>query len=238
MNQQYKCLTALAMFYMTIKLVTVLLIYKIVSFGPITTTASSIIIPLWFLVGDVISEVYGYEVTKKIIWSALIFQFIFAMLCVLLIKLPSPINWAYQSAYNQVLGNLPWIVCSSFVAIASGIFINTYYVAKWKVLLNGKFFWLRSLGASMIGEAIFITIALSMEFIGVVPWQTLLKLIFVSFMIKLIINPIFAIPSSIIAAILKRIEQIDVYDHDIEFNPFKIKQTTPTNDMAFNSISR
>jgi queuosine precursor transporter len=236
MNQQYKCLTALAMFYMTIKLVTVLLIYKIVSFGPITTTASSIIIPLWFLIGDVISEVYGYDIAKKIIWAALIFQFIFAILCVLLIKLPSPVTWAYQSAYHQVLGSLPRIVCSSFIAIASGVFINSYYVSKWKVLLNGRFFWLRSLGASMIGEAIFITIALSMEFIGVVPWQTLVKLIIVSFMIKLVINPIFAIPSSILAAILKRIEKIDIYDHDIEFNPFKIKLTKPINDTAFNPI--
>jgi len=85
----------------------------------------------------------------------------------------------------------------------------------------------------LFGEAIFITIALSMEFISVVPWHTLLKLIIVSFMIKLVINPIFAIPSSIIAAILKRIEQIDIYDHDIEFNPFKIKAATPTNDTAF-----
>lgn len=236
MNQQYKCLTALAMFYMTIKLITVLLIYKIVSIGPITTTASSIIIPLWFLIGDVISEVYGYDIAKKIIWAALIFQFVFAIICVFLINLPSPATWIHQPAYNQVLGNLPRVVCSSFVAIGCGVFINSYYVSKWKVLLNGRFFWLRSLAASMIGEAIFITIALTMEFIGVIPLQTLLKLILVSFMIKLIINPIFAVPSAFLAAIFKRIEKIDVYDHDIEFNPFKIKPSKPINDTAFSPI--
>lgn len=221
------------MFYMSIKLLTILLIYKIVSIGPITTTASSIIIPLWFSLGDVIAEVYGYEVSKKIIWAALIIQFIFAFLCVMLIKLPSPVSWIHQGAYNQVLGNLPWVVLSSFVAIALGIFINTYYVSKWKVKLSGRLFWLRSLGASMIGEAIFITTALSMEFIGVVSWTMLLKLILVSFMIKLVMNPIFVVPSAILAAILKKIENIDVYDKDIKFNPFKINASPHKNDISF-----
>lgn len=236
MNQQYKCLTPLAMFYMTIKLITILLIYKLVTIGPITVTAATIIIPLWFLTGDVIAEVYGYNISKQIIWAALLCQFIFAFICIFLIKLPSPIDWGHQNAYNQVLGNLPRVVSASFIAITCGAFVNAYTVAKWKLRLNGRLFWLRSLGASIIGEFVFVVISLSMEFIGVVSWQTLLHLILISFAMKLAISPILVIPSSILAAIIKKIEKIDVYDTDLEFNPLKIKFTQASNDtnMIYN----
>lgn len=185
MNGQYKCLAPLAMFYMTVKLITVLLIYKIVTIGSISTTAATIIIPLWFLIGDVIAEVYGYNISKQIIWAALLCQFIFAFICTILINLPSPANWALQGAYDHLLGNLPRVVTASFIAIVCGAFVNAYMVAKWKVLLGGRLFWLRSLGASIIGEAVFVIISLCMEFIGVIPFQTLVQLILVSFAMKI-----------------------------------------------------
>lgn len=231
---QYKCLAPLVMFYMTIKLITILVIYKIVAIGSIHTTAATIIIPLWFLTGDVIAEVYGYDISKQVIWCALIFQFIFACICFSLIKLPSPTNWAFQGAYDHVLGNLPWVVTASFIAILCGAFVNAYTVAKWKVLLKGRLFWLRSLGASIIGEAVFVIISLSMEYIGVIPWQMLLQLILVSFAMKLVFNPILVIPSSILAAIIKKIEKVDVYDYDLKFNPFKIKFAKISNDPIIN----
>ncbi len=235
MNMQYKCLTPLVMFYMTIKLVTVLVIYKIVTIGSISTTAATITIPLWFLTGDVIAEVYGYNISKQVIWAALICQFIFALICSLLIHLPSPANFAYQDAYNHVLGNLPRIVTASFIAIVCGAFVNAYTVSKWKVLLKGRLFWLRSLGASIIGEAVFVIISLCMEFIGVIPWQTLLQLILISFVMKIAINPILVIPSSLLAAIIKKIEKVEVYDYDLEFNPLKINFTKSSNDTVLNT---
>jgi uncharacterized integral membrane protein (TIGR00697 family) len=230
MNEQYKCLTPLAMFYMTIKLVTILIIYKIVAIGPITTTAATIIIPLWFVTGDLIAEVYGYDISKQIIWTALICQFIFAILCTTLINLPSPVNFTHQSAYDHIFGRLPRVAISSFIAIVSGAFVNAYIVSKWKVLLKGRLFWLRSMGASIIGEAVFVIISLGMEFIGVLPVQTILQLILISFALKIAVNPILIIPSSIMAAILKKIEKIDVYDYDLTFNPFKIRLAKTSND--------
>lgn len=231
MNTQFKCLTPLAMFYMSIKLITVLLIYKIVAIGSTNTTAATIIIPLWFLTGDIIAEVYGYDISKKVIWSAIFCQFIFAFICALLIKLPSPPNWEYQAGYDHVLGNLPRVAFASFVAIVSGAFINAYTISKWKVLLRGRFFWLRSLGASIVGEAVFTVIAFSVEFFGLAPTKTVLELMAMSFCTKLIVSPILVIPSSIIAAIIKRIEGVEVFDYDLEFNPFKLKSRTIANDV-------
>ena len=233
MNQQYKCLTPLAMFYMAIKLVTVLLIYKIVALGSTNTTAATIIIPLWFLTGDVIAEVYGYNISKQIIWAAIICQFAFAFICAALIKLPSPVDWAYQGAYDHVLGSLPRVAFASFIAIVCGAFVNAYTVSKWKIMLNGKLFWLRSLGASIIGEAVFTILAFSVEFLGLVPFHTVMQLMAMSFLTKLLVSPILVIPSSIVAAIIKKIEGIEVYDRDLEFNPLKINFSAKISNDSF-----
>jgi uncharacterized integral membrane protein (TIGR00697 family) len=106
--------------------------------------------PLWFVLGDVIAEVYGYKAARHVIWMAIICQFIFALSCAILISFDSPDGWANQGAYNQVLGKLPRVAFASFFAIVSGAFINAYAISKWKILLHGKYFWLRSLGASAV----------------------------------------------------------------------------------------
>lgn len=220
------------MFYMMLKLITILLIYKIISIGKMHVTAASIIIPLWFVTGDVIAEIYGYNISKQIIWAALIFQFVFVCICTIFVNLPSPAYWVQQNAYNQIFNNLPRVVVSSFIAIVSSAFLNAYAVSKWKILLNGKLFWLRSLGASIIGEATFVIIALSLEFTGLVPFTTLLQLILVSFATKIAINPILVIPSTIIMSVIKKIENVDIYEYDLEFNPLKIKIGNSVNDTV------
>lgn len=232
MNQPSKFLLPLAMCYMMLKIVTVLLIYKIVTIGSITTTAATLIIPLWFLIGDIIAEVYGYNVSKQIIWAALFFQIIFAFICTYSIKLPSPSTWSYQTSYNQVLGNTLRVAFASCSAIMCGAFLNSFYLSKWKVLLNGRFFWLRSLGASIIGEAVFTFVAFSMEFFGVVSFKIAFELMAISFAAKLIINPLLVIPSSLLAAYIKKKEGFEVFDYDIEFNPFKLSTSKRASNDA------
>ena len=207
---------------MTVKLITVVLIYKIISLGPFSASASTLVMPLWFVMGDVIAEVYGYKIARQIIWMAIICQFIFAFTCTTLIAVPSPGGWLNQEAYNQVLGNLPRVALASFLAIVCGAFINAYAISKWKILLKGKYFWLRSLGASAIGELVFTIIAYVTEFLGVVPLSNLLHLMAVSYAVKVILNPVLVVPSAILAFLLKRIEGIDVYDFNVNFNPFSI----------------
>lgn len=194
-KRQYKYLTSLSMFYMTIKLTTIVLIYKIITIGPFSASASTLVMPLWFVVGDVIAEVYGYKVARQIIWMAILCQFVFAFACTGLIAFQSPSGWLHQEAYDQVLGKLPRVALASFLAILCGAFINAYAISKWKILLRGKYFWLRSLGASAVGELIFTIVAYLTEFLGVVPLANLLHLMIISYVIKLIFNPILVIPS-------------------------------------------
>ena len=165
--------------------------------------------------GDVIAEVYGYKVARHVIWMALICQFILAFACAALITLHAPSGWPHQEAYNQVLGKLPRVALASFLAIISGAFINAYAISKWKILLRGRYFWLRSLGASSVGELVFTAVAYLTEFLGITPMV-------ISYVIKLLLNPILVIPSSFAASILKRLDDVDTYDFSTNFNPFKM----------------
>lgn len=210
------------MLFMTIKLTTIVLIYKIIHIGHFSASASTLVIPLWFLMGDVITEVYGYKIARHIIWIAVICQFIFAFLCSSLISFSPALILNHQDAYSQVLGKLPRVTFASSLAIIGGAFINVYVVSKWKILLKGKYFWLRSLGATAVGELVFTTAAYLIEFLGVVPYTALFQLMIISYIIKLILNPLLIIPSQIIATTLKRLEGIDTYDYGTNFNPFKI----------------
>lgn len=208
MNQSTKWLVPLSLFYLTVKIITLILLYKIVILGSVITTASSLIIPLWFVTGDIIAEIYGYQCSKNIIWSALICQFILSFSCALMIQLPSPLWWHYQSAYDQVLGKLPRIAISSFIGISVSALINAKLLTKWKILLYGRHFWLRSFFASAIGEFIFVIIAISMEFYGVLTLNAVLKLILSSYFLKLLINLIMVVPATFLTIIIKNIESV------------------------------
>lgn len=220
-KQQYKYLTLLAMLFMTIKLTTILLIYKIIHLGPLSFTASTLVMPCWFFLGIIITETYGYPVMRHLIWMTIICQSLFAIVCTILIHVPSP-DWINQAAYDQILGKLPRITMASSTAIMCGAFINSYATAKYKILSKGKRFWLRSLKASFIGELVFTVIAYLMEFVGIIPFQNVIKLMAISFAVKILLSPVLVIPVVLITKRLKQSEGIDIYDIGTNFSPFKL----------------
>lgn len=204
MNKE-NCLLSLVMFYMTIKVTTALMIYKIINIFGIHISASTLIIPLWFLTGDIIAELYGYRVARNIIWLAVIFQFVFALICGLFAYIPSATNVLNnQLAYQEILGGLPRVAFASFIGIMAGAIFNAYIINKWRILLKGKYFGLRSIGASSLGELIFTVCVYLIEFLGKTNSHNIFQLLVVSYVVKLIINPIFVIPVAIIAGYLKK----------------------------------
>ena len=109
------------------------------------------------------------------------------------------------------------------LAVVVGSFLNAYALTKWKILLLGRFYWLRSVSASAVGQLCFTFISLTFDLLHVVPLHTLAELIFVSYTVKLIFTPIAAVPAVYIVAYLKNLEGIDVYDVNTNFNPFTAK---------------
>src|SRR5689334_13532676 len=99
---QYKYLNSLSMLYITVKLITLVLIYKIITIGPFSASASTLIMPFWFVMGDIIAEAYGYKIARHMIWMALTCQFLFALTCAGLTAIDAPVGWGSYDAYQQI----------------------------------------------------------------------------------------------------------------------------------------
>lgn len=219
-NPQYKALTLLSMLYLSIILSANILVFKLTLLGTHTISAGAFLIPTWFILGDIIAEVYGYQESKKLIWFSLFCIFIFSIICVFFIVLPSPAGWNHQAEYNYVLSHQLNIFMGLALAMIGGSFLNAYLVAKWKILIRGKYFWLRSLGSSLTAQIIFTIVTLSVDLHNTLPHKALLELMLFSFPFKMVYLAVGTIPATFIVLILKKIEGIDIYDHNLKFNPF------------------
>jgi hypothetical protein len=210
-------LPIIAMAYVSVKLVAILLFYKVVTLFGITAAASTLVIPLWFFLGDVITEVYGYKIAKRLVYASAFFQLLFGLLAGLFNHL-NPTNVGIdQAAYSAVLGNLPRGAFASFLAIIIGGIVNSYALNKWKLSFKGRFFLIRSLLATTLGELVFTSCVYLTGFYQITSLLTILKLICISYLIKIICNPIMVIPALLLVKCIKN------YENDNAIDPFIIK---------------
>lgn len=212
----------LCMLYITVLLLSTLLVHKMMPIGDYSISSGTFIFPFSYLLGDVIAEVYGYQFSRRLIWASLCCLFIFDIGSGLFAHTPAPAYWVYENDYLHVLGPLPRIFIGDLIGINAGAFANIYALTKWKVLTKGRFFWLRSLGATCIGEAVFVLCAMSIMFIGVIPFSDYLEIMVLAYVFKLLFAGVMAYPAQRVVEWIKRKEGIDVFDTETNFNPFRL----------------
>lgn len=203
----YSLLPFIAMAYLTLKILSILLFYKIVTVFSIKASAGTLVIPLWFLLGDVITEVYGYKVARKILYAAVLCQVFFAGFAYLFNELGTVQLGRDQLAYSEVISHLPRVALVSVFSIIIGGLINAGLIHIWKLKLDGRYFSLRSLGASSIGELFFTICAYVIGFSGVTSFEVIVKLIAFSYFVKICINPLMIMPISILTKKIKNCEK-------------------------------
>jgi uncharacterized integral membrane protein (TIGR00697 family) len=211
----------LGMVNITASLAADVVAYKLILLGPALLPGAPLIFPLTYVIGDIVAEVYGYTIAKKIIWITLVCELFFAIVIKLIIHLPSPIFWQQQPAYNQVVDPILRFVLSGILAVISSSFINIYIISKWKILMKGRHFWLRSLGSSAIGGFILVLVTILFGFSGNIHWSKLIHMIFSVYPVEVVYSLLGVWPASIITGFLKLEEQLDVYDTETNFNPFR-----------------
>jgi uncharacterized integral membrane protein (TIGR00697 family) len=223
MKINYKFYTTISMLYITLMLVANVLIYKIVRIFDINMTVGSFITPCWFIIGDIVTEVYGYNECKKLIWRAFACSAIFSVICYGLIQIPSSNSIDnHQASFDFILGSLPKIFIISVCGIFVGAFCNAFTLSKWKIMLKGRFLWLRMLGASIVGQTLFTIITICFNLFYKLPIHKLYEIIAASLIIKVLVLLVFSYPICFIIYFLKQQEGIDVYDYTTYFNPFKL----------------
>lgn len=218
----YKVLIFISMFYMSVMLCNAVLTNRYIGSDALFVLGGSFTSPLVFILDDIIAEIYGYRITQSVILMGFIAQTLFVVICQLVLLAPHPIFFNEQASYNYVLGfSLLRINVSGFIAYIVANLANSYILSRWKVLLKGRYFWLRSLGASTFSEALYSLIAILMMEIGSIPNNRILQVVVISFSIKVLYSIVLAGPANLLVNYLKNITGMDVYDFPKKFTPFK-----------------
>jgi len=193
----------------------------VLSFG-----AGNLFFPVSYIFGDVLTEVYGYARARRAIWSgfaALLFATIMSNLILRMPPDPSePWNTQLQPALEVVFGNTWRIVLASMLAFWLGDFVNSYLLAKMKVLTQGRHLWMRTIGSTLAGQAVDSIVFYPIAFWGIWTTDTLLKIIIFNWTIKVTIEAVCTPLTYAVVNGLKRAEQTDFYDVGTNFTPFSL----------------
>ena len=201
---------------------TIILSGKIVHVGGVTFPASMLLFPATFLIADALTEVYGYAVTRKVVWAGLLSEVIWILGFWIAAALPPAPFWDGQSAFVAALGLTPRIAVAGMTAYVMGEFVNSYVLAKMKVWSSGRQLPLRMIVSTILGAGVDTLVVITIAFSGVFAVSDMIAMGLSVWAIK-IAWELIALPISIpFIAWLKREERQDHFDRQTDFNPFKI----------------
>lgn len=195
---------------------------KIFMFGSLALPAGIIIFPLAYLFGDILTEVYGYAASRKVIWTGFASVILMVITYEIAGLLPTAPFWNHQDAFNIILGNAPRIALASIVAYFVGEFCNSFVLAKMKVISAGKGMATRFVLSTLVGEGVDTIVFVLIAFAGIMTGSALLQVIVSAWLVK-VGWEIIALPLTIpVVRWLKKVESEDYYDTHTNFSPFKI----------------
>ncbi|MES2135028.1 MAG: queuosine precursor transporter [Patescibacteria group bacterium] len=220
MEKNYKYLGTISVFFVSVLLISNIASTKIVDFGWFTFDGGTLLFPLTYIFGDILTEVYGYQRSRSVVWLGFLSAALMSLVFFVVGILPAASDWTNQSAYDLILGQAPRIVLASLIAYLAGEFSNSFVLAKMKILSKGKHLWMRTIGSTVVGELVDSTLFILIAFAGVLPASLLLTLIVSNYIFKTLIEIIFTPLTYKVIRFLKKNEQEDYYDHKTNFNPF------------------
>jgi uncharacterized integral membrane protein (TIGR00697 family) len=226
MQGRYKYLGFITSFFVTVLIVSNVASSKIVQLGPFSFDGGTILFPLSYIFGDILTEVYGYARSRRVIWTGFLMMAIAAAVFMTIGAMPSATGWEGQAAYEQILGLTPRIMLASMAAYFAGEFSNSYILAKMKVAMSGKMLWARTIASTLVGEALDTGIFLVLAFWGVLPRDLLIAVIVSNYIFKVGVEIVFTPFTYIITGFLKKNEREDYYDTKTDFNPFKLESAS------------
>jgi uncharacterized integral membrane protein (TIGR00697 family) len=198
------------------------IVIKFVNFGPVSLPAAVIVFPLSYIFGDILTEVYGYRLARRVIWLGFACNLIFVCFAWVAQILPSASFWQWQTQYETILGHTPRVLAASFCGYLVGEFSNSYILARMKILTRGRWLWSRTIGSTIVGEGLDSGVFLTLAFIGTplfVP-MTIVN----HWIAKVVIETVFTPVTYAIVSWLKHKEGIDTYDYATKFNPFTVAE--------------
>jgi hypothetical protein len=220
LTNSYRFVTIVAFFVTSLLAANILIVNQISVIG-LTLPAAIIIFPISYIFGDILTEVYGYPQARRVIWLGFFCNLLLVASIWLVGILPAAPTFEAQEAYDRILGNTPRFLIASFTAYLGGAFINAYVLARMKVMTKGKWLWTRTIGSTLLGEAVDSIIVLVIGFWGVLPTGVLMGMILWHWLFKSVYEIIATPLTYLIVNYLKTKEKIDYYDIGTNFNPLR-----------------
>ena len=193
-------------------------------FGNLTFVAGVLFFPLSYIFGDILTEVYGYARDRRCVWAGFAALAFAAFMAAVIVQLPPATEWrAKQAGVEAVFGSTWRIVGASIIAFWSGSLVNSYVLAKMKILTRGRWLWTRTIGSTICGEAIDSGLFYTIAFYGVWDRQLLLRVMLTQYVLKTAWEVLITPVTYRVVAFLKRAEREDYYDTDTNFTPFSLQ---------------
>lgn len=184
--------------------------------------AGILFFPVSYVIGDVLTEVYGYARARRVIWAGTGAVLFMAFMSWVVVALPPAPSWGNQAAYETIFGQVPRIVLASVCAFWAGEFVNSYVLARMKLWTGGRMLWARTIGSTIAGEGVDSLIFYPLAFLGAVGWTTdlVIQVLFTQWALKVAWEVLLTPFTYVVVGFLKRREGVDVFDEGTDFTPF------------------
>ncbi|WP_260704990.1 queuosine precursor transporter [Edaphobacter flagellatus] len=224
---RYKYLDALTTAFVVILLVSNLVAQKVCQIGPFAVSGAILLFPITYIFADVFTEVYGFSASRRAIWLGFFGTVLLYVMGAATIALPPAPGWHNQQAFSAVFSFIPRILAASLLAFWAGEFANSYTMARLKLLTNGSKLWTRTIGSTIVGQAIDTTLVVFLTFVGTVPLSTLGNMILTGYFLKVGYEVLATPITYLVIGWLKRAEHADAFDRHENFNPFVFRSVEP-----------
>ncbi|WP_165321494.1 queuosine precursor transporter [Rhizorhabdus phycosphaerae] len=216
--------------------VTILLLSNVLGAGKVATVdlpgigdwpfgAGILFFPIGYVLGDVLTEVYGYARARRCIWAGTVALLFMAFMSWVVVALPPAADWTGQAAYEQVFGQVPRIVFASITAFWAGEFVNSYVLAKMKLMTGGRHLWMRTIGSTIAGQGVDSLIFYPLAFWGAVGWSPslVIKVLATQLVLKVSWEVLLTPLTYVVVNFLKTREGVDLFDTHTDFTPFRTR---------------
>ena len=209
--------------FVTVLIISNIIAVKLVTIGPLVVTAAIVLFPVSYIVADVLTEVYGYAVARRTIWIGFLCNLVAVLAIVAGGLIPAATFWDGQDAYDAILGYSSRLLVASFVAYLGGEFLNAFVLAKLKLRTGGRHLWLRTIGSTLVGQALDSAVFVVVAFAGVLPTGALVAAAVSQWAAKSLYEALATPLTYLVVGFLKRSEGVDHYDRQTRFNPLALR---------------
>jgi queuosine precursor transporter len=198
---------------------------KMVQIGPFVFDGGTLLFPLSYIFGDVLTEVYGYRESRKVIWTGLAMLVIMSVNVWLIGLLPAEPNWTFQEDFQNILMQMPRIALASIVGYFAGEYSNSVVLSRMKVLMKGKWLWARTIGSTLVGQFFDSALFVFLAFAGLYPASVLVVMVASNYLFKTVIEVVFTPVTYLVIGFVKKNEDADAFDYGERYNPLPVGES-------------